>query len=34
MSELQRIPVRAAALETVSQELGHFRRDITLAYLK
>ena len=34
MRELQRILRRADALEVVSQELGHFRRDITLAYLK
>ena len=34
MSELQRILVRAAALETVSQELGHFRPDITETYLR
>ena len=34
MSELQRILVRAAALETVSQELGHFRPDITESYLR
>ena len=34
MRELQRILRRSDALEVVSQELGHFRRDITLAYLK
>ena len=33
MRELQRTLRRADALEVVSQELGHFRRDITLAYL-
>ena len=34
MRELQRLLRRADALEVVSQELGHFRRDITLTYLK
>ena len=34
MSDLQRILVRAAALETVSQGLGHFRPDITETYLR
>ena len=34
MQELQRMLRRSDALEVVSQELGHFRRDITLAYLK
>ncbi len=34
MRELQRILLRADALEVVSQELGHFRRDITLTYLR
>ena len=33
MRELQRMLLRSDALEVVSQELGHFRRDITLAYL-
>ena len=33
MRELQRTLRRSDALEVVSQELGHFRRDITLAYL-
>ena len=34
MRELQRILTRRDALEAVSQELGHFRPDITEAYLK
>ena len=34
MDELQRSLVRADALETVSQELGHFRPDITETYLR
>ena len=34
MSELQRILVRADALEAVSQELGHFRPGITETYLR
>ena len=34
MRELQRILVRADALEVVSQELGHFRPSITETYLK
>ncbi|MDE0368337.1 MAG: site-specific integrase [Gammaproteobacteria bacterium] len=34
MRELQRLLRRADALEVVSQELGHFRRDVTLTYLK
>lgn len=34
MRELQRLLRRPDALEVVSQELGHFRRDITLTYLK
>ena len=34
MRELQRILVRADALEVVSQELGHFRPDITETYLR
>ena len=34
MDELQRTLVRAHALETVSQELGHFRPDITETYLR
>ena len=34
MRELQRLLRRADALEVVSQELGHFRRDLTLTYLK
>ena len=34
MDELQRILVRADALETVSQELGHFRPGITETYLR
>ena len=34
MRELQRILVRADALEVVSQELGHFRASITHTYLK
>ena len=34
MSELQRILVRADALEAVSQELGHFRPEITETYLR
>ena len=34
MRELQRILLRADALEVVSQELGHFRRDITETYLR
>ncbi|MDE0343877.1 MAG: site-specific integrase [Deltaproteobacteria bacterium] len=34
LRELQRLLRRADALEVVSQELGHFRRDITLTYLK
>ena len=34
MRELQRILVRADALEAVSQELGHFRPDITETYLR
>ncbi|MYE11220.1 MAG: site-specific integrase [Gammaproteobacteria bacterium] len=33
MRELQRILVRADALEVVSQELGHFRPEITETYL-
>ena len=34
MDELQRTLVRADALETVSQELGHFRPQITETYLR
>ena len=34
MRELQRILVRADALAVVSQELGHFRPDITETYLR
>ncbi|MDE0343436.1 MAG: site-specific integrase [Deltaproteobacteria bacterium] len=34
MRELQRLLVRAEALEVVSQELGHFRPEITETYLK
>ncbi len=34
MRELQRLLVRADALETVSQELGHFRPEITETYLR
>ena len=34
MDELQRTLVRADALETVSQELGHFRPEITETYLR
>ena len=34
MDELQRILVRADALEVVSQELGHFRPQITETYLR
>ncbi|MDE0440706.1 MAG: site-specific integrase, partial [Gammaproteobacteria bacterium] len=34
MRELQRILVRADALEVVSQELGHFRPEITETYLR
>ena len=34
MRQLQRILIRRAALETVSQELGHFRPAITETYLK
>ena len=34
MRELQRILVRTDALETVSQELGHFRANITEEYLR
>ncbi len=34
MAELQRILVRADALEVVSQELGHFRPGITETYLR
>ena len=33
MRELQRTLLRADALETVSQELGHFRPEITEHYL-
>ena len=34
MRELQRLLVREDALETVSQELGHFRPEITETYLR
>ena len=34
MRELQRILVRADALEVVSQELGHFRPDVAETYLR
>ncbi|MCY3732288.1 MAG: hypothetical protein OXF98_13185, partial [Rhodospirillaceae bacterium] len=34
MRELRRLLVRAEALEVVSQELGHFRPEITETYLK
>ena len=34
MAELQRLLVRADALEAVSQELGHFRPEITETYLR
>lgn len=34
MRELQRMLLRADALEVVSQELGHFRPDITETYLR
>ena len=34
MRELQRILVRPDALEVVSQELGHFRPNITETYLR
>ena len=34
MRKPQRILLRADALEVVNQELGHFRRDITLTYLR
>ena len=34
MRQLQHVLVRADALETVSQELGHFRPDITETYLR
>ena len=34
MDELQRSLVRADALEVVSQELGHFRPEITETYLR
>ena len=34
MRELQRLLVRAEALEVVSQELGHFRPEITETYLR
>ena len=34
MRELQRMLLRAGALETVSQELGHFRPEIAETYLR
>ena len=34
MAELQRMLFCADALETVSQELGHFRPEITETYLR
>jgi hypothetical protein len=34
MSELQKVMPRAEALEVVSQEMGHFRPEITEVYLR